>query len=177
MKSISSRRARHAGAAIEKHIITGNCVGIDCAARIALERSSKSPILAEIRRCSRSPRRGLPLPLLEPSRRAGAQRARDWRHGLSLFGDLKYPAGFKQFDYVNADAPKGGAVRQIAIGTFDNFNIVVAGVKGALAAGIDCIYDTLLTSALDEVSDRIRPARRGRELSGRFFLGLLPAAR
>ena len=75
-----------------------------------------------------------------------------WRHGLSLFGDLKYPPGFKQFDYVNAAAPKGGAVRQIAIGTYDNFNVAVAGVKGALAIGIDYIYDTLLTPALDEVS-------------------------
>jgi microcin C transport system substrate-binding protein len=75
-----------------------------------------------------------------------------WRHGLSLFGDLKYPAGFKHFDYVNADAPTGGSVRQIAIGTFDNFNIAVAGVKGALATGIDHVYDTLLTSAFDEVS-------------------------
>ena len=36
-----------------------------------------------------------------------------WRHGLSLFGDLKYPADFKRFDYVNPDAPKGGLVRQI----------------------------------------------------------------
>jgi len=75
-----------------------------------------------------------------------------WRHGLSLFGDLKYPPGFKQFDYVNADAPKGGAARQIAIGTFDNFNVAVAGVKGALASGLDLIYDTLLTPAFDEVS-------------------------
>jgi microcin C transport system substrate-binding protein len=75
-----------------------------------------------------------------------------WRHGLSLFGDLKYPAGFKQFDYVNADAPKTGAARQIALGTFDSFNIVVSGVKGNLASGISLIYDTLLTSALDEVS-------------------------
>ena len=56
---------------------------------------------------------------------------------MSLFGDLKYPPGFKQFDYVNANAPKGGAVREIALGTFDNFNMVIAGVKGTLAAGID----------------------------------------
>ena len=41
---------------------------------------------------------------------------------------------------------------EIAIGTFDNFNIVVAGVKGTLAAGVELIYDTLLTSSLDEVS-------------------------
>jgi microcin C transport system substrate-binding protein len=91
----------------------------------------------------------LPFPLgTEPAQAQG----KVWRHGLSLFGDLKYPAGFKQFDYVNATAPKGGAVRQIAIGTYDNFNVVVAGVKGALATGIDSIYDTLLTPALDEVS-------------------------
>ena len=56
-----------------------------------------------------------------------------WRHALSLFGDIKYPADFKRFDYVNPDAPKGGAVRQIAVGTFDNFNPVVSGVKGAIA--------------------------------------------
>ena len=29
------------------------------------------------------------------------------RHGISAFGDLKYPADFKYFDYVNPDAPKG----------------------------------------------------------------------
>ena len=71
---------------------------------------------------------------------------------LSLFGDLKYPADFKHFDYVNVNAPKGGVARQIAFGTFDNFNPVVAGVKGSLAAGIDFIYDSLMASALDEVS-------------------------
>jgi microcin C transport system substrate-binding protein len=75
-----------------------------------------------------------------------------WRHGVSLFGDLKYPPGFKQFDYVNADAPKGGAVREIALGTFDNFNRTVSGVKGTIAAAIDLVYDRLLVAALDEVS-------------------------
>jgi len=78
--------------------------------------------------------------------------APSWRHGLSLFGDPKYPPGFRQFDYVNAAAPKGGAVREVAIGTFDSFNSVVAGVKGTTASAIELIYDTLLTSALDEVS-------------------------
>jgi microcin C transport system substrate-binding protein len=77
---------------------------------------------------------------------------KNWRHGVSLFGEVKYPPGFKHFDYVNPNAPKGGAVREVAIGTYDNFNIVVAGVKGALAANINIIYETLLTSALDEVS-------------------------
>jgi len=60
---------------------------------------------------------------------AGAAE-REWRHGLSLFGDLKYKPGFEHFDYVNPNAPKGGSVRMLAIGTFDNFNLVVAGSKG-----------------------------------------------
>ena len=46
---------------------------------------------------------------------------RNWRHGVSSFGDLKYSVGFRHFEYVNADAPKGGTARHIAYGTFDNF--------------------------------------------------------
>jgi microcin C transport system substrate-binding protein len=92
------------------------------------------------------------LPLPAWISRAQAQD-RNWRHGLSLFGDLKYQPGFAHFDYVNAAAPKAGAARQIAIGTFDNFNAVVSGVKGTLAADLDVIiYDTLLAPSLDEVS-------------------------
>jgi microcin C transport system substrate-binding protein len=86
-----------------------------------------------------------------PAALAQAQ-TRQWKHGLSLFGELKYAEGFKQFDYVNANAPKAGAARMIAFGTFDNFNTVVAGVKGTLAGGVDLIYDSLLVSALDEVA-------------------------
>jgi microcin C transport system substrate-binding protein len=73
-----------------------------------------------------------------------------WRHALSLFGDIKYPADFKRFDYVNPDAPKGGTVRQFQSGTFDNFNIVVAGFKGNLAAGAMMINESLTTQSMDE---------------------------
>jgi microcin C transport system substrate-binding protein len=68
------------------------------------------------------------LPLTWPCS-IGAALADDknWRHGVSLFGDLKYSAGFRHFEYVNADAPKDGTARQIAYGTFDNFNTVIAG--------------------------------------------------
>jgi microcin C transport system substrate-binding protein len=75
-----------------------------------------------------------------------------WKHGLSLFGDVKYPPDFKHFDYVNPAAPKGGLVRQVGIGTFDNFNQVVSGVKGSLAMGLELVIETLTTPALDEVS-------------------------
>ncbi|WP_045009736.1 ABC transporter substrate-binding protein [Bradyrhizobium sp. LTSP849] len=85
---------------------------------------------------------------------AQAQSASDlpWRHALSLFGDIKYPADFKRFDYVNPDAPKGGVARLISIGTFDNFNLAVAGIKGALAPAAAMIYETLMTRAQDEVA-------------------------
>ena len=103
------------------------------------------------------------VPALDPliGRRSGSAtagghetggQAAVFRHGLSLFGDLKYPADFRHFAYVNPDAPKGGVARQSAIGTFDNFNIVVSGAKGSLANGIELIYNSLLAPALDEVS-------------------------
>ena len=74
-----------------------------------------------------------------------------WRHGLSLFGDLKYPSDFRHFDYVNPQAPKAGGVRLMALGTFDNFNPAMAGLKGLFAAAAGTICDTLMAPSLDEV--------------------------
>jgi microcin C transport system substrate-binding protein len=76
-----------------------------------------------------------------------------WRHGISLFGDLRYPAGFKHFEYVNPNAPKGGVVRLVGNGTFDNFNLAVAGLKGTAGLGISLLFDTLMVDAMDEVSN------------------------
>jgi microcin C transport system substrate-binding protein len=88
------------------------------------------------------------LPFATP---AAAQEA-DWRQGISLFGDPKYPVGFKYFDYVNPTAPKGGTVRLAAYGTFDNFNMAVAGLKGRIAGGVDLITGLLMVESYDEVS-------------------------
>jgi len=97
--------------------------------------------------------RRLPLPAWTNRAEAKEKTASlVWRHGVSRFSDLKYPSGFKQFDYVNPNAAKGGTAWQIALGTYDSFNMVVAGIKGTLAIGIDLIYETLLVPALDEVS-------------------------
>ena len=95
---------------------------------------------------------GAPLLATPAAAQSEASSERAWRHGLSLFGELKYPAGFKHFDYVNPNAPKGGAVRLIAFGTFDNLNEVVAGLKGSIAMGVGVLSDTLMVSSLDEVS-------------------------
>ena len=75
-----------------------------------------------------------------------------WRHGSALLDEPKYPQGFPHFDYVNPNAPKGGLVRLGALGTFDSFNVVVAGVKGSPEQGLGLIYETLTASALDEPS-------------------------
>ena len=95
----------------------------------------------------------------------------EWRHALSLFGDVKYPADFKHFDYVNPNAPKGGVARMISIGTFDNFNLAVAGIKGSLAPAATLIYETLMAKSQDEVVDRIRPAGGSGSPSRGLFLG------
>ena len=84
-------------------------------------------------------------PLAAP---AAATDAVTKSHGVSLFGDLKYGADFSHFDYVNPDAPKGGAVRYSAIGTFDTLNPFQ--LKGNKAAGIGAIFDTLMTRSFDE---------------------------
>jgi microcin C transport system substrate-binding protein len=91
------------------------------------------------------------LPAVESARAQTASGEPAWRHALSLFGDIKYPADFKHFDYVNPDAPKGGVARMISIGTFDNFNLAVAGVKGSIAPAAALIYETLMTKSQDEV--------------------------
>jgi microcin C transport system substrate-binding protein len=74
----------------------------------------------------------------------------EWKHALSLFGDVKYPADFKHFDYVNASAPKGGTARMATIGTFDSLNAWIP--RGNPAAGMGLVTETLMTSSFDEPS-------------------------
>ena len=73
-----------------------------------------------------------------------------WRHGASLMGEPKYPAGFAHFAYVNPKAPKGGLLRLSDTGTFDSFNPILT--KGNVAGGLGLINEQLMASALDEVS-------------------------
>ncbi len=72
-------------------------------------------------------------------------------HGISTFGDLKYPPDFAHFDYVNPDAPQGGTMRwrgTLASSTFDSLNSFI--LKGEPAQGLGLLYDSLLTGASDE---------------------------
>lgn len=72
-------------------------------------------------------------------------------HGISAFGDLKYPPGFTHFDYVNPDAPQGGTMSfrsALASNTFDSLNYYI--LEGEPAHGLLRIHDTLMARAYDE---------------------------
>jgi len=73
-------------------------------------------------------------------------------HGYALWSDLKYPADFSHFDYVNAAAPKGGELRLVSnlrVSTFDKYNPFT--IKGSAPAYLsDLMFDSLLTGAQDE---------------------------
>jgi microcin C transport system substrate-binding protein len=81
--------------------------------------------------------------------------ADEWRYSSSLMGDSKYGENFQRYDYVNPDAPKGGTLNSVVLGTFDSFNPFI--VQGTPAAGFasfggGLLYDTLMEQATDEPS-------------------------
>ena len=79
---------------------------------------------------------------------ANAQNA-DPKHGLSVFGDLKYGNGFSHFSYANPDAPKGGAFKVPGLDTFETVNpFILKGRKEPLAEAL--LFDTLMARAFDE---------------------------
>ena len=73
-------------------------------------------------------------------------------HAYAQFGDIKYPAGFDHFDYVNPSAPKGGEISLIAplrISNFDKYNPFT--LKGTSPPGLsELLFESLLTGTLDE---------------------------
>jgi microcin C transport system substrate-binding protein len=87
----------------------------------------------------------LPLPALADPAQNGP-----WQSGLSLVGAPKYAAGFKQFDYVNANAPKGGLARISMLGGFNTFNPILP--EGDQAAGLGLIYEPLMGGSFDDPS-------------------------
>ena len=70
-------------------------------------------------------------------------------HGISTFGDLKYPADFAHLDYVNPDAPKGGEISQWAFGGFDSLNPYT--IKGRAGALSTVMLESLMEGTADEV--------------------------
>ena len=103
--------------------------------------------------------------LVRGARLADAQVEAE-RHGMSAFGDLKYPADFKHFDYVNPDAPKGGIFSQVGSTrqfnqnflTFNSLNGFI--LKGDGAQGMELTFASLMVA-------RRRRARRDVRLAAR----------
>jgi microcin C transport system substrate-binding protein len=95
---------------------------------------------------------------LSPSwlRRVAASEMPADVHGISAFGDLKYTADFRHFDYVNLDAPKGGTFSLIPSSraynqsdkTFNSLNAFI--LKGEGAQGMDLTFVSLMAHAGDE---------------------------
>lgn len=79
---------------------------------------------------------------------APAALAAERSHGLSVFGELKYPADFKHFDYVNPNATKGGRLATLGGLGFDSFNPFI--LKGDQATGLGLLFDSLMVASGDE---------------------------
>jgi microcin C transport system substrate-binding protein len=94
----------------------------------------------------------LSAPWLKPARAAASSDS----HGMSVFGDLKYPPDFHHFDYANPAAPKGGLFSTIPTSrlynqsffTFDSLNSFI--LKGEGACGMELTFATLMARAGDE---------------------------
>jgi len=94
--------------------------------------------------------------LLLPRRPRAQAPAEAFRHGLSIFGDLKYGPDFRHFDYVNPAAPKGGVFSYTPPAwaynqnpnTFNTMNTLI--LKGDAPVGLDGVFATLMVRALDE---------------------------
>jgi microcin C transport system substrate-binding protein len=94
------------------------------------------------------------------------------RHGMSAFGDLKYPADFKYFDYVDPNAPKGGMFSQVGsvrlynqnFLTFNSLNSYI--LKGDGPQGMELTFASLMASAEDEPDGMYGLAARAVQISG-----------
>jgi len=69
-------------------------------------------------------------------------------YGLAMTGSPKYGPKDTHVDYANPDAPKGGVMKQAAIGTFDTLNPY--NIKGKAAQGLDLVTDRLMARVWDE---------------------------
>nr|WP_322013978.1 extracellular solute-binding protein [Paraburkholderia sp. J12] len=94
-------------------------------------------------------------------------------YAIAQYGEPKYPADFRHFDYVNPDAPKGGTLvlaNPNRLTSFDKFNPFT--LRGNAAPGLGMIFESLTTGSMDEVAsaygllaDDIRIAPDGKSVT------------
>lgn len=76
------------------------------------------------------------------------------RHAIAMQGEPALPAGFSQFPYVNAAAPKGGRFTQGVLGTFDSLNPFIVkglpaqGLRAPLVSGVNIISGMVIESLM-----------------------------
>jgi microcin C transport system substrate-binding protein len=93
------------------------------------------------------------------------------RHGMSAFGDLKYPVDFGHFDYVDPNATKGGLFSQVGPSrlfnqnflTFNSLNSYI--LKGDAAQGMELTFASLMAAATDEPDSFYGLAARAVQIS------------
>jgi microcin C transport system substrate-binding protein len=94
--------------------------------------------------------------LLCPLARPGEASEAPFSHGISAFGDLKYPPDFPHFDYVDPHAPKGGSFSHVGSSrafnqnflTFNSLNSFI--LRGDAAQGMELTFASLMARAQDE---------------------------
>jgi peptide/nickel transport system substrate-binding protein len=71
------------------------------------------------------------------------------RHGIAMHGDPALPEDFASLPYVNADAPKGGAVTYCVVGSFDNLNpFILKSLRTTARGMIDTVFGNLVFEPL-----------------------------
>lgn len=75
----------------------------------------------------------------------------EFKHGIAFFDDLKYPADFTHFEYLNPDAPKGGKLVLSHGYSFDTLAPAAQGETGA-PSGYHYRGEPLVVRGGDEVA-------------------------
>ncbi|KVX49899.1 peptide ABC transporter substrate-binding protein [Burkholderia cepacia] len=106
---------------------------------------------ARVRRAVRVAGRTAAVFVLQAALAATAATAAHAAYAIAQYGEPKYPPGFRHFDYVNPDAPKGGTLvlaNPNRLTSFDKFNPFT--MRGNPAPGIDMLFESLATGSSDE---------------------------
>ena len=166
-------RCRNTASRLPDHLVVGRGQGGQDG--VALVNVALAPRRSDHRRRRRGIRRNWSPPSRNPPQDAE-------RHGISSFGDLKYPADFPHFDYVNPKAPKGGLFSQIGPSrqfnqsflTFNSLNSYI--LQGDAAQGMELTFASLMVRASDEPDALYGLAARAVRISADGLTYRYPAA-
>ena len=75
----------------------------------------------------------------------------EFKHGIAFFDELKYPADFTHFEYLNPDAPKGGT---LVLAHGYSFDTLAPATQGETGAPSGYLYrgETLIVRGGDEIA-------------------------